>query len=55
MLKCQNQCKPNAENLLFAEVKPDFAELFLKSAAKVRLFFELTKYFREKSHKIGVL
>ena len=41
----QNQCKPNAENSLFAEAKPDFAGLFSKSAAKVRLFFETTKYF----------
>ena len=40
----QNQCKPNAESSLFAEAKPDFAGLFLKSAAKVQLFFELRKY-----------
>ena len=51
--RLQNQCKPNAESLLFAEVKPDFAELFLKSAAKVRLFFETTKFFYHFSQKIG--
>ena len=28
ILGCQNRCKPNAESLLFAEAKPDFAELF---------------------------
>ena len=44
ILAMQNQCEPNAESLLFAEAKPDFAGLFLKSAAKVRLFFELRKY-----------
>jgi hypothetical protein len=44
MLGCQNQCKSNAESLLFAEAKPDFAGLFLKSAAKVRLFLELNKF-----------
>ena len=54
MLGCQNQCKSNAESLLFAETKPDFAGLFLKSAAKVRLFFELCKYFAGKSQKIGI-
>ena len=45
ILGCQNQCKPNAESLLFAEVKPDFAGLFSKSAAKVRLFPEICKFF----------
>ena len=42
--RVQNQCEPNAESLLFAEAKPGFAELFLKSAAKVQTFFELHKY-----------
>ena len=42
--RVQNQCKPNAESLLFAEAKPDFAGDFVKSAAKVQLFFELRKY-----------
>jgi hypothetical protein len=42
--RCQNQCKPNAENSLFVEAKPDFAGLFSKSAAKVLLFSEIPKY-----------
>ena len=54
MLGWQNQCEPNAESLLFAEAKPDFAGLFSKSAAKVQLFFGLCKYFAEKSQKIGI-
>jgi len=37
--------------LIFAEVKPDFAELFSKSAAKVRVFFEICKSFAEKISK----
>jgi hypothetical protein len=45
-LRVQNQYEPNAESLLFAEAKPDFAGDFLKSAAKVRTFFQLTKHFR---------
>jgi hypothetical protein len=36
--------------LLFAEAKPDFADDFSKSAAKVRLFFEIAKYFSLFSH-----
>ena len=45
MLGWQNQCEPNAESLLFAEAKPDFAGLFSKSAAKVHSFFDIRKFF----------
>ncbi len=43
--RVQSQCKPNAESLLFAEVKPDFAVLFLEKRCKGTTFFLFVQIF----------
>ena len=37
-IRVQNQYNSNAESLLFAEAKPDFAELFLEKRCKGTAF-----------------
>jgi hypothetical protein len=47
--RVQSQCKPNAESLLFAEVKPDFAVLFLEKRCKGTTFFLFVQIFADFS------